>query len=125
MNRAALSDESSPELFKHAIDLDQRAPEAGCVHRIVVTLSRVLLERDSVGHFARCRVNADIEVERGEILEDRLVELGYGTGLEGYEPPPPIDRLDHQLVLEEIETHLEGRTLVRDRRGTQTPCRHV
>ena len=47
----------------------------------------VLLERDSIGHFAGCRMDPDIETEGCERFE--------GDGL-----PRSIGCLDHELMIE-------------------------
>ncbi len=107
MNRAALAQEPGPEVLEHPIRLEQGPREALGSLRVVLVMNGVLLEGNGGGDFAGGGVDGHLKSELKESTEQGAMEIGHTAGLEGQLPELPITRLDHQLMIEEIEHQLE------------------
>jgi len=85
----------------------------------------ILIEWDCIRHFTRCGVYADVQLEYAQVFEYGSVEVGHRTRLERHSPLCPVDRLNHQLVINKIEIDFEGLAPVWNQRRAQPSCRHV
>ena len=125
MDGAALADETGTERLQHAVRLDEHAPEALGVLRVIGRMRAVLGERDGRIDLVGSRVDVDLQVELPEGLHHGVVERGDRACLEPDRATGALARLDEELVRDEVEVDLEGPCPVRDRRRGEPARRHV
>ena len=79
----------------------------------------VLFEANGIGKFDRHRVDVDVDPEVVERSHELPVELSHRLRLQFQFTDVAVAGFDHQLVVDEIEAHLEGTVAVGNGRGRQ------
>lgn len=77
-------------------------------------MQRVLLEGNRVGDFAGGGPDPDIEPQGLQLTHHRPIEISHTAGLQGDPTHLTQTGLDHQLVINEIEDHLEMAATMRN-----------
>src|SRR6185437_5977450 len=108
MDRAGLADESGSKSFQYPIGLDEGAPEAGDILRVVGCVHLILLERNDVRNLVGKGSYAGLEAKRLQPGEQLLVQIGHGARPQLDPIPPAVARADDDFVVQEIELDLEG-----------------
>jgi len=119
MHRARFPEEACAELLEGSIGLDQCKPERMRLARIVRTMHAIRRERDRVRDLVRHFLDRDRDAELGENRHHASVEIGDRSRLEREPMLLTAARAHDELMCNEVELDVEGRTAVRYRRRTE------
>jgi hypothetical protein len=119
VNRAALADETRPELLQHAIGLDEHPPEAIDRIGIVRSMRIVLAKGNRVGDFVRRGDDLHWQIEPLQFLQRPLIKGGDRHRLQRESASTAIARPNHKTMGHQIEIELKRSLAVRNRRRRQ------
>jgi len=125
MDRAALPQKAPAELPEHIVGLDEDAPEAIGVLGIVRRVCVILRKTNRVLHFDGHGPELHPDREGFERLEIKAVELRDRARAQGDLVHGTVVRPEDELVLDEIELHVERPRPVRHRAGREAARRDV
>src|SRR5687767_11350391 len=112
MHRAALADEGAPACGEHIVYAYEHVPPALDVLAIVAVMPGVLLEANRRWNLYRHRPDTRWQPHVVERRHDVAVEVRHRTRNERHGTAHAVRRLDHQLMIEEVERHRERSILV-------------
>ena len=108
MNRADLSGETGPELCEDDLGFGERPEKQLHLIFVVASLGLVLVEGDGFGHFIGPGIDADGDADAAEEIEEGLIEIGDGVGVEGHAGGPAVVDVDDDFVTEKVQFDGEG-----------------
>lgn len=122
---AALADESPTELLQDPAGLGEDGPATGGGIRIVRPMLPVVGEGQLVFHLAWHRSDTDVHAQRFEQRSVFAVEVGHGARHQGHGPGDAVTGADLQVVIDEVELHLEETAVVRHGGGGEPASRRI
>src|SRR5579884_1080015 len=128
LDRATLADKVRAVLLHDGVRLHQDAPEAIGVDGVIGGMHFILITGDGVLHFARQRVDLDLDAKRAQGGHKLLVETSDGTWNQWHGFRGPITGENEEVMIDEVKLHLKDPALLptnRDRGGGQPTCRHI
>src|SRR6185369_3819170 len=122
MDRAALAKEGRAELEEHPLDFSQDAPMPFGKVAIVGRVGIVLVEADRIGQLVRHVMNADLDAELLQRLDDLGIEIGDRPRIKPDLPDRTVVGRSDQRVIQKVQLELEA---IRDGRRGQAPGRDI
>ncbi len=129
VHRTVLADETRPEVGEHSVHLHEREPEVMHLRCVVGRVSFVGVERDRAGDLDGHRPDRGVQAELVQLCHELGVEVRHRPRLERHGALGAVRRRDAELVIDEVERHLEPAVSPRDQRSRETAVgdvqRHV
>ena len=125
MHWAALADEPCAKLLEDAVHLDERAPKPVRMIGVVCTMRFVEAEGDRTRYLTRKLRDSNRDAELSEGGDDGRIEARYSSRLQRDPFAVVIARRDDELMLTEVELHLEAALFVRNERSRQAAHRRI
>src|SRR5262249_9810112 len=122
---AGFAGEAGAEFLEHSIDLQQHAPEALRINRIIGFVNRVAAEIDRVRNLTGEGVDLQPYAELAQHRHGSFVELGDGHRFQHELRRLAVAGGEGQAMLDEVEADLEHTLAVRNRRRGETARIHI